>query len=551
MSIKFNYKTKKIAIPAGINPNISIDKEDIYNTSDADIVASDVIEGKIGYGKDGKIVGTLDLDNEKEISYQEGIEIGKTEGINEGREEIITEQSDANITSYDVLEGKIGYSKNNERIVGSLKNKSKVSMEELEYLCRNWRSIANDNGTPINIGSYATISLCKFSDKLFFEGTEFNGVNSFTYNPETSEWKYVYDAYGNEFKQPSNNYYDSFANNYNKEVDVYNYYDLVGTLYRRGMGENNWYYNSLLFDDITYETQYMMHYVVNSGVKLYNNYHNYVYPRNLVTNEEYSGQICMQLESNGQGFQLDNTINSGIFEDFIFIEKPYRFDRKIYNGFLTVTDNLRILDFDNSTEDIILNVNYDDMFAINAPNYFNISLNYGNWTNYYPDTFKNNNLVKGYNFNSITGTPKFGNMFTKLFNLEYVKIKNVATNNFSNNTMYYMFDGCSNLSEVELLFDCSKVNDIRYMFYNCFKLTSIKGLFNLGQSLSTSVNYRTLDLHNSPINRESILDIFNNIYDLASDNKPTAYIKLSAVTQSLLSADDIAIATAKGWTVQA
>ena len=132
--LKFNRRNKRLVIPVGINPNYGIDSSTLYNTDDADIVASDVLEGKVGYGKDGKIIGTLDLESEKEESYQEGYEFGYNEGneagyqlgYNEGNEagieigkaEIIEGMNDATITAGTVFKGEIGYGKDGERIVG-------------------------------------------------------------------------------------------------------------------------------------------------------------------------------------------------------------------------------------------------------------------------------------------------------------------------------------------------------------------------------------------------------------------------------------------------
>lgn len=82
--LKFSRKNKRLVIPAGINPNYGLDSSAMYNTSDATIVANDVIAGKIGYGADGKIVGTLDIEERVQESYQEGYEFGYDEGNNAG-----------------------------------------------------------------------------------------------------------------------------------------------------------------------------------------------------------------------------------------------------------------------------------------------------------------------------------------------------------------------------------------------------------------------------------------------------------------------------------
>ena len=75
--LKFTRKNKKLVIPVGINPSYNIDSSTLYNVSDADVVANDVIAGKIAYGADGKIVGTLDVESEKATSFENGYAAGQ------------------------------------------------------------------------------------------------------------------------------------------------------------------------------------------------------------------------------------------------------------------------------------------------------------------------------------------------------------------------------------------------------------------------------------------------------------------------------------------
>lgn len=82
--IKFNRKNKKLTIPVGINPNYGNDSSTFYDTSNANITPDDVVKGKIGYGKSEEVIGTLDVDAEKEISYQDGYETGKVDGYDSG-----------------------------------------------------------------------------------------------------------------------------------------------------------------------------------------------------------------------------------------------------------------------------------------------------------------------------------------------------------------------------------------------------------------------------------------------------------------------------------
>ena len=145
------YKDTKLTLPVGIGVVQTESVKNFYNTSDADATSADIVKDKIAYGKYGKLTGTLDLENEKEISYQDGYETGKVDGydsgysigyeggynagnsegyqdgyaeglgagITDGRNQIIEEQSDANIKPNDVTKGKIGYGANNEKIVGT------------------------------------------------------------------------------------------------------------------------------------------------------------------------------------------------------------------------------------------------------------------------------------------------------------------------------------------------------------------------------------------------------------------------------------------------
>lgn len=126
MTIYDKTQDEKIQFSVGIGIIQTEPVRNFYNTSDATATSSDIVVGKNAYGKYGLINGSLDLQNEKEISYEEGYTFGYDEGnqagynlgILDGREDIITEQSDATITPQNVLRDYIGYGKNNERIVG-------------------------------------------------------------------------------------------------------------------------------------------------------------------------------------------------------------------------------------------------------------------------------------------------------------------------------------------------------------------------------------------------------------------------------------------------
>ena len=127
MTIYDKTQDEKIQFPVGIGIIQTEPVRNFYNTSDATATSSDIVVGKTAYSRYGMINGELDLQNEKETSYQEGYEFGYDEGNDagyilgkeDGKEEIIEGQSDATITPENVLKGYIGYGVNNERIVGT------------------------------------------------------------------------------------------------------------------------------------------------------------------------------------------------------------------------------------------------------------------------------------------------------------------------------------------------------------------------------------------------------------------------------------------------
>lgn len=102
-----------------------------------------------------------------------------------------------------------------------------------------------------------------------------------------------------------------------------------------------------------------------------------------------------------------------------------------------------------------------------------------------------------------------------------------------------MFGGCSKLVSLPL-FDFTKAEQLRSMLSACSELTDLKGFINL------SVN---LDLSSSrKLTAESILNVINQAADL-SNTGGTATLTLGTTNISKLTEEQIAIASAKGWTL--
>lgn len=110
-----------------------------------------------------------------------------------------------------------------------------------------------------------------------------------------------------------------------------------------------------------------------------------------------------------------------------------------------------------------------------------------------------------------------------------------------------MFSYNGKLTDIDLSnFDISNVSNLTYMFSGCSALVNLK-LKGIGE-YSGGLN---LDLTPcAALSKESVLYLFNNAFDRAAAEYTKAFtIKLNAATKALLTDDEIAIATNKGFTV--
>ena len=121
------------------------------------------------------------------------------------------------------------------------------------------------------------------------------------------------------------------------------------------------------------------------------------------------------------------------------------------------------------------------------------------------------------------------------------------------NTIEGMFRGAVNLETVPLL-DCSSVVHCTNAFYGCSGLKNVGGLKDIGKAYltTTSENYieYMVDFSNSrELTHDSLMNIINNVYDIASAGVKTQTLKLGSRNTPKLTAEEIAIATNKGWNV--
>lgn len=121
-------------------------------------------------------------------------------------------------------------------------------------------------------------------------------------------------------------------------------------------------------------------------------------------------------------------------------------------------------------------------------------------------------------------------------------------------SMQDMFFKCTSLTTVPML-DASNVSNIRDIFNNCSSLVTLGGLKNLGMSYSTNwienVSEATLNLSDSPLlTHDSLMNVINNLYDIKSKGVKTQTLQLGNTNKAKLTAEEIAIATNKGWNVK-
>ena len=139
-------------------------------------------------------------------------------------------------------------------------------------------------------------------------------------------------------------------------------------------------------------------------------------------------------------------------------------------------------------------------------------------------------------------------------------LKNIPTIPTGNLEMFNsMFYGCSSLETVPEL-NTQKVNNVYTTFNGCSSLKDFGGFLNLGKAYTrATANYNVyvLDLSAcSQLTHDSLMNVINKLYDLnltynvaGGGTLYTQTLKIGATNKAKLTAEEIAIATNKGWSV--
>lgn len=162
--------------------------------------------------------------------------------------------------------------------------------------------------------------------------------------------------------------------------------------------------------------------------------------------------------------------------------------------------------------------------------------------------FQLTNLVEVEDFDtsSVTNMAYMLYECTSLTNLNITRTSNVSN-------MESMVGGCTSLQSVSLL-DCSEVVNFNSAFYGCTALTTLGGLKDIGEAYLTTqssnyAGYTVQFVSNTNLTHDSLMNIINNLYDIATKGVATQKLQLGNTNLAKLSSAEISVATNKGWTV--
>ena len=180
----------------------------------------------------------------------------------------------------------------------------------------------------------------------------------------------------------------------------------------------------------------------------------------------------------------------------------------------------------------------------------NVNVNSGDISEYFVNSIRRplNNIFKKIPMFAISGD-SCRSLFSSCSNI--TTIPQIDTSNVTD--CWGMFQNCGSLKEVPLL-NMSKVTIITNLLANDYNLITLGGFQNLGQAYLTTAkeNYGdyTLDLSISNyITHNSLMNVINNLYDIASKGVKTQKLILGSKNLAKLTAEEIAIATNKGFSV--
>ena len=134
----------------------------------------------------------------------------------------------------------------------------------------------------------------------------------------------------------------------------------------------------------------------------------------------------------------------------------------------------------------------------------------------------------------------------RLPNFNFKKLTNFGGSSYSS----WLY-GCTLIESIGVI-DCDSITNVGYAFGGSSNsnLKHLGGFMNLGKASSVSNTNGSYFLAYAPnLTYESVINILNGLYDRASAGLSVLTLKLHANHMAMLSDEDKAIATNKGWTL--
>ena len=163
---------------------------------------------------------------------------------------------------------------------------------------------------------------------------------------------------------------------------------------------------------------------------------------------------------------------------------------------------------------------------------------------------KNLTTIPQLDTSKVTDMVAIFNGCTKLTTIPQIDTSKVTSIN-------QMFNGCTNLTTTPQL-NGEKMKIVNSAFSNCKNLTNFNGITNLGQAYSTTqsanYSYYKLDLSSSTLlTEQSIINVLNNLYDIATKGCNTQSVVLGSTNLAKLVSEEgqqaLQTATQRGWNI--
>ena len=156
--------------------------------------------------------------------------------------------------------------------------------------------------------------------------------------------------------------------------------------------------------------------------------------------------------------------------------------------------------------------------------------------------------VSDWNTSKVTSMER---MFNKCTSLQSLDVSGWDTSKVTN--MSYIFYDCGSLQSLDVSgWDTSKVTNILSMLSYCNKLTTLIGGRTIEEVISNNISAlnglkKYITLSTTRLDRASLRALINGIADLNGSTSQT--LNLGYTLKAKLTEEDIAIATAKNWTI--